>query len=261
MLIKTHLFVSKERTGRHVPLSAVLDGHKRSTLDDIKAVSDLDQMTDSFLAGIVKESLVQPLHFHFDKMTRETRSEDFDASQLPPEFIGDRGRRYPKTVARISIPFTGRRELLEIMPNRQINDFPVGQVSGDTVQFDVVFWGLPNDNEQVKQKIERTRKLLEFYGGAANEQVKAFNESLPDQIKAAFAANLEELTKQHAALDDIGIPEKQEPPVPTSAPPRRAEEGKERAEQIIQIIGTMYVQTLDQTNYNVGDVNNAIQGG
>src|SRR5262249_46255138 len=97
-----------------------------------------------------------------------------------------------------------------------------------------------------------------------NKQVKAFNESLPEQVKAAFAAKLDELTRQHAVFDELGIPEEPEPepsvPISTPAAPR-PKKGKEQAEQIIQVVGTMYVQQLNQTNYNVGDVNNAIQSG
>ena len=39
-----------------------------------------------------------------------------------------------------------------------------------------------------------------------NQQVKEFNESLPAQVKAAFTMKLDELTKQHAVFDSLGIP-------------------------------------------------------
>lgn len=92
--------------------------------------------------------------------------------------------------------------------------------------------------------------------------MKAFNDSLPAQVKAAFSEKLEQLTKQHAVFDDLGIPEEPEPlpspTIPSTPPPKR---GKARAVQIIQNVEQMFVQQLNQANYNAGDVNNAIQSG
>ncbi len=98
------------------------------------------------------------------------------------------------------------------------------------------------------------------YAGRINQQVKEFNESLPEQVKSAFTVKLEELTKQHAAFDDLGIPDEAEPPElqPSSGstPPKK---GKGRGKHIIQFVENLYVHQLNQTNNNIGDVNNAIQ--
>ena len=102
--------------------------------------------------------------------------------------------------------------------------------------------------------------MLETCATNVSKQVKEFNESPATQIKAAFAAKLDELTKQHAIFDDLGIPEEPEPPaMPSSPVAPKPKKGKAKAEQITVNVDTMLVQTLNQTNNNAGDVNNAIQ--
>jgi hypothetical protein len=83
------------------------------------------------------------------------------------------------------------------------------------------------------------------YAGKLNQQVKAFNESLPAQIKVAFAAKLDELTQQYAVFDELDIPEQPEAQVlPTSSTPAKPKTAKARAVHITQYIDTMFVQKL-----------------
>jgi hypothetical protein len=272
MLIRSNLFNTGHPLKAEAGLSHALENHKRTVLNKIRAISDLDQMTDAFLESLVKNSLVEPLAIHFDNMTRKLRAETLDARYLPAESMGAlRYRRmgdFPleggnqKQVARLTIPFSGEKDLLKFSPNPCGLTFPRGEVSGKTIQFDVILWGTPDDAQRVKDEIHKNRDLIADYAGKINQEVKAFNDSVPMQFKAAFTAKLEELTEQHAVFDDLGIPEEPEPPFlprsPSTPPPKK---GKARAVQIIQNIETMFVQQLNQTNYNVGDVNNAIQSG
>ena len=231
-------------------LSSLLEGHRLRIVEKIRNISDLDQMTDSFLEQLVVGSLVEPLVMQFDRMTRKLRTEELDRPVIPRK----------KQVARLSIPFNGDPKLLEYAPNPCGLTLPRGEVCGKTVQFDVILWGNPDDTQRVKDEIQRNRDLLSSCAASINKQVKEFNELLPAQVKGAFTAKLDELTNQHTIFDDLGIPEEPEPPVLSSSPSApQPKKGKARAAQIIQNIETMYVQQLNQTNNNRGDVNNAIQ--
>jgi hypothetical protein len=261
MLIRSNLF-NKGFMTRQASLSDVLEGHKRGILSQIRAIADLSQMTDEFLAQLVKESLVEPLSLQFGRMARQLRTEQFDGSEFPFDFAVERGSRYPKTVARITIPFSGDPKLLEHTPNEGVFNFPRGEVSGHAIQFDVILWGYQDDANRVKEEIQRNRELLELYGTNVNKQLKAFNEALPEQVKTAFTAKLDEVTKQHAIFDSLGIGEEEEPApvVPTKSPAMPpAKRGRTRAVKILEHVEHLYVQQLNQTNYNIGDVNNAIQ--
>jgi hypothetical protein len=260
MLIKSNLFSKGHPLKTEPGLSPVLESHKRGILDRIRNISNLSLMTDSFLQQVVSDSFVEPLVIHFDKITKKLRTEEFDGSQLPFNQIGDRGRRYPKQVARLSIPFTGDKTLLGFAPIPCGMNLPKGEVYGNTIQFDVILRGTPDDAQRVPAEIEKNREMMATFAAAINKQVNEFNASLPPQVNAAFTAKLDELTKQHSIFDGLGITEEPEPPaLAGSSADAQLKKGKARAVQIIQIIDKMYVQQLNQTNNNIGDVNNAIQ--
>jgi hypothetical protein len=259
VIIRSNLFSRGHPLKAEAGLSDVLDAHKRGIINKIKSITELDQMTDSFCERLVKDSLVEPLVLHFDRITRQTRTEEIDGSFFPGDFFVERGRHYPKTVVRILIPFSGDPKLLEYSPSMAGLTFPRGVVCGNTIQVDILMWGYQDDASRVKQELDSNRTLLETCATNVSKQAKEFNESLATQIKAAFAAKLDELTKQHAIFDDLGIPEEPEPPMPSSPVAPKPKKGKARAEQIIVNVETMLVQALNQTNNNAGDVNNAIQ--
>jgi hypothetical protein len=262
MFINSNLFNRGHPLKAEAGLSDLLDSHKRRVIDKIKNITALDQMTDPFCERIIRESMVEPVVLHFDRMTRQTRTEEIDGSLFPFDFYVQRERRYPKTVVRILIPFTGDPKLVEYSPSTAGLTFPRGEVCDNTIQFDILMWGYPDDANRVKQELDSNRNLLETCAARVSEQVKQFNEALAPQIKAAFTAKVEELTKQNAVFDDLGIPEEAEPAtLPSNPVAPKPKKGKARAQQIIVNVETMLVQTLNQTNNNTGDVNNAIQGG
>jgi len=143
VFIRSHLFSKGHPTVPEPGLSTVLEGHKRGILNKIRAISDLDQMTDTFLERLVKDSLVEPLCIQLDKMTRKHRAETLDASYLPAGSMG--ARRYSrmgnfpleggnsKQVVRLTIPFTGDPTLLKYAPNPCGTNLPQGEVSGHTI--------------------------------------------------------------------------------------------------------------------------------
>jgi hypothetical protein len=275
MLIKSNLFSKGHPLKAEPGLSSVLESHRQRILEKVRSISALDEMTDSFLKRLVEESLVEPLAIQIDRMTHKLRTEEVDGSVIPHNLMAGRvfaGRSRltgdpwrggtKKQVSRVSIPFTGDPTLLEYAPNQCVLTFPKGEVRDHTVQFDVILRGNPDDAQRVKAEVQGNRDLLASCAANINRQVNEFNESLPAQVKAAFTAKLDELTKQYTIFDDLGIAEEPDPPAMQSSPmPPRPQKGKARAVQIIHNIDQMFVQQLNQTNNNFGDVNNAIQSG
>jgi hypothetical protein len=259
MFIRSHLFSKGHPLKAERGLSDALEGHKRSIINKIKGITDLDQLTDAFCQRLVKEALIAPLVLHFDQMTKQTRTEQIDGSLFPGDFCVEHGSRYPKTVVRILVPFSGERDLIQYSPSTAGLTFPRGEVSGNKIQFDILMWGYADDASRVKEQLQSDLSSLETCAANVSQQVVAFNEALVPQIKAAFASKLEELTKQHAIFDDLGIPEQTEPEEIRGSSAPKAKKGKARADQIIVYVQTMLVETLNQTNNNTGNVNNAIQ--
>lgn len=260
MRIKGDLFDRGYLTGQP-SLSDVLANHERQIISRIKRIPSLDEMTDSFLSMLIKESLAEPVIIHFDRWTRQTRTEDIDGSEHPFEFVAARrGKKYPRTVVRISIPFDGDHNLLRYTPSSASGNFPVGQVIGNTIQFDITLWGYTDDERRVKEELDQNIRRLKRDSENSAKDMRAFNETIAAKVKAAFEAKLDELTKQHAIFDNLGIKEEERAPVLTTTGATAPKPKKERSRvQITQFIETMYVKQLNQTNVNVGDVNNAIQ--
>jgi hypothetical protein len=260
MMIQSHLF-QKGLMTRQPSLADILLGHEIQTLNTIKDISSLDEMTDSFLSSLVKDSLVDPLVIHLDRITRQLRTEHFDGSEFPFDFNVRQGRKYPKTVARISVPFSGDSQPLSFTPNECSLNFPQGEVCGKAIQFDVILWGYEDDERRVTEQVELNLGLLKEYSGNVARQINAFNEALPEKVKTAFNSKLESLTKQHSIFDRLGIMEEKQVPVasPSEQPAPKPSRERSRAVHIIQYVERQYVQQLNQTNTNIGDVNNAIQ--
>lgn len=275
MIIKSRLFSRGHPLKNEPGLPEVLEQHKSRTIAEIKRVVDISQLSDLFLEHLVKESIVTPLSIEFDKITKRTHTEELDASMIPYSSMGGRMLRsgdldeselldeigHQRPVARLIIPFKGDPMLFKYAPSTCGFDLPHGEVNGSTVQFDMILWGsFAEDGQRLREGIKHNRELLASFADSINKQVKEFNESLPAHVKLAFDNKLTELTKQNAVFDGLGIPDAPEAPTPhaiESATPVKTK--KTRAGQITQIVQNMYVQQLNQTNYNVGDVNNAIQ--
>jgi hypothetical protein len=269
MYIRTHLF--SRSNGQNPDLYDVLEARKRLLVNQIAVIASLDEMTDKFLTELVQKSLIRPLTLaRREDYTREGRTEVFAAHEIPDHFSFDpiRGQRYPKTVFRISVPFTGNPDLFTIVPSGGDFKPPVGQISGSEVQFDVVLWGYEDDAQRAEKRITENLTQLERYVGLVNQQVRVYNECLSTLASDAFKQKLEKLTGQHAIFDSLGIKEKpkvQPMPINTPSFPQSAKRNRP-PEQIITYIQHIYVESinrmevevLNQTNSNGGNVNNQI---
>jgi len=101
--------------------------------------------------------------------------------------------------------------------------------------------------------------MIEQYAASSAQQVKAFNASLPDQVKSAFQTKLDELTQQHSIFTGLGIvaEEPSKEIYPTNAATKKPKPKEPKV--IIQYVTNQYNEHLNQTNNNTGNVNNAIQ--
>jgi hypothetical protein len=253
MFIRSTLFSKGHPLKAEPRLSDALDAHKRTVINKIKSVTSLKAMTDSFLAGLVREALVKPLviDLSYDNIRKEFRDEEVET----------RRGYFQARVARLSIPFEGEEDLLQYCPRTWGLTFPQGEVCGNKIQFDVIMSG-EQSGEQVKEEIRKNCEQIRAAADSINQQVREFNDSLPGAVQAAFTAKFEELKKQQAIFDDLGIKEYEElvdepAPVVATTPSPKKKVTKET--YVIQFVQNQFVAQLNQLNHNDGDVNNAIQ--
>lgn len=272
MIIRSNLF-SKSPLTREASLRDILEAHRKQTIASINAITDLSRLTEGYLERLVKDSLVTPVAIAFDRKRFKLRQETIDISDFPSNsLMGRRGfdrsmfpeETFQKHVGRQTVPFTGDPAILQFAPAVWDTRSPMGQVKGNEIEFDVVIF----DDEHAKQEALKNLELIKEYADRNNQQVKAFNESLPESIKGAFATKLEALKQQYSAFNELGIVENEQPDdasypaVPERSRPMSFTPMRDKIVQpqvIITIVQNFYVNELNQFNYNSGDVNNAIQ--
>lgn len=267
MILKEKLFMSGNIfTASGANLTNVLEAHQRSMLSKIDSISDLDQLTEGFAKDIVKQSLVEPIVLLPDEMVQEPRTEFFHASQFPWN-IGMRdhflNEKYPKPVSRIKLPFQGDSSLLKYCPNECQSSFPIGEVQGNTIVWDVIFYGESYD-DQIPQNISDNIKCINWYLERVNKEVDLFNQFIPNKIKDRFATKSQALIKQSSVLNNIGIKKEESIELPPASLADFTKSARLAHPQIlcqffIQVVNEQFVEQLNQTNHKVGTVNNAIQ--
>jgi hypothetical protein len=272
MLIRSLLF--SRDNGRVPDLIDVLRHRERQVEQTIAAIGSLDQMTDDSLTRLISSSLITPITLHLsERPLSETRAEQFRANELPNHWHSDPpGRTYPRSVVRVSIPFSGDPLLLRHCPSLQNGCPPLGEVNGNLIQFDLVFWQ-GSDGEQIWQQYDENLDRLVYYIRNANADVMEYNERLRTTVTAAFNAKLDMLTAQSSALDALGFlraaPARTATTAATTAtrakrqPPTREHIITKIEQTFIVLIDKLQadirVETFNQTNANCGDVNNEFQ--
>jgi hypothetical protein len=162
-------------------LEMVLIAHERKLVDRIRSVVDIEALTDKFVTDLVSQSLVANVKLL--PMTKKVRSERIDASGFPPHFCVISGNSYVEQVARISIPFTGDKAILEHHPNHGFMNLPMGEINGDKIEWDVVLFKYNDDGKQVAQEIKSNQTMIETLLKNGNKQVDDFNKRLPNVLK------------------------------------------------------------------------------
>jgi len=261
MLIKELLFYKVNFMRGQPSLSSILDNHRQKLSGRIRDVASLEAMTDAFLAEVIEDAIVEPIVFQFDKRTQSRRQEDVHVCDRNARFIDRPDGNISRMVCRIKVPFSGDPQLLDITPQPSGLSFPLGEVVGKAIQFDVVLWD--EESDQLARDIEDNCRNLQQRAAASAADVKKSNEMAPKEIEAAFQIKFEQLKKQHAIFDKLGIPEETAEPelsevIAPNTKPSRVPKGR-RPQYIIQFVQTQLVERLTQINKNTGDVNNAIQ--
>lgn len=254
-----NLFFEGNPLGRGASISDVLQAHEKKILDRVERITDIEELTDEFLQGLVRDALVAPINLKANEKTCVKRTEYFAANELPCNRFDhfSSGEKYPKTVATISLPFTGDPELFKHSPKTSTMSFPHGDVVGSSIKWDVIFWGesIEGGDAGIIKGIESNEQFIKERAEKVNEEVKAFNFTLPEKIGKIFQKKYDRLKQENATLDALGIVEEK----PDVSPYPSPKKSRQKPQQVINRFQVIITDQLNQMNYNVGDVNNAIQ--
>ena len=183
-----------------------------STFRD-KQVSDaVARLTDDYVLNVDEEGYIQylideyTLHLpviHFDDARIETRKVMVDPEYLPRYWGAQRA--IERTMIRYIIPISGNHNLLYFCPSTLLlsgsGNFHVG-----TTEIYTDILAISDDAEQVKREIESAKDSCKKILGYLENDIKAYNNSLPRTARDYFVARKEKIKKENSFIASLGVP-------------------------------------------------------
>lgn len=266
MLIESFLFCD----GAGPSLQWELQRRLENACNQIREITDLDKMTNTFCEKIIGELFTHNLELDATKMEPEIRTERLPNRHLQhSRFYDHPGRSELATysVVRLSIPFKGDGTLFRLRPSIGDTNPPRGQINREKIEFDVVYSGQSNEADQASVEIRRNLDSLDFYIGNANKNINTHNKSISDPILSVFKFQFDKLSQKYASLESLGIrpaplkidgePKAQDSPIAKVAK-RKAEVISIVSQTINYNLSIFTTDTINQFNHNTGNVNNEI---
>lgn len=180
-------------------LCSVLEGRKREIVGRVTG-----NESEADIERLVKDFTIEPIVFDESGLTMSDREEMIPAERFPNGFWVDPGKRYPKTVVRFHVPFSGERELFRCKPSTFIMRTEEVSIDNNELSFDVINWS--NDAAQVKSAMESVMKYLREQNGHVTDEVKKFNDGLKAHVTAAVAAAKDKKGKNDDFMSSLGVP-------------------------------------------------------
>lgn len=178
-----------------------------------KQVSDaVARLTDDYVLNVDEEGYIQylideyTLHLpviHFDDARIETRKVMVDPEYLPRYWGAQRAIEW--TMIQYIIPISGDHNLLYFCPSTFLlsgsGNFHVG-----TTEIYTDILAISDDAEQVKREIESAKDSCKKMLGYLENDIRAYNNSLPRTARAFFVARKEKIKKENSFIASLGIP-------------------------------------------------------
>lgn len=178
-----------------------------------KQVSDaVARLTDDYVLNVDEEGYIQylideyTLHLpviHFDDARIETRKVMVDPEYLPRYWGAQRA--IERTMIRYIIPISGDHNLLYFCPTTFLlsgsGNFHVG-----TTEIYTDILAISDDAEQVKREIESVKDSCKKMLGYLENDIKAYNNSLPRTARDFFFARKEKIKKENSFIASLGVP-------------------------------------------------------
>lgn len=178
-----------------------------------KQVSDaVARLTDDYVLNVDEEEYIQylidefTLHLpviHFDDARIETRKVMVDPEYLP-RYWGAQ-REIERTMIRYIIPISGDHNLLYFCPSTFLlsgsGNFHVG-----TTEIYTDILAISDDAEQVKRDLESAKDSCKKMLGYLENDIRAYNNSLPRTSRDYFVARKEKIKKENSFIASLGVP-------------------------------------------------------
>jgi hypothetical protein len=191
-------------------LAAVIAEHDRRLTSEIDAIDadeflgrSPDDLASEFVAGFTME--VPRLHRDPDDVTMAHRETKVDVSQDPRRAIYDRSRPayIDGTEYAFHVPFEGDPALFRCTPStRLVSGPPLGAVRNHELV--LTFEQLEHDADELKASLGRDLDRIEQYLQWVRDDVRAFNDRLPEIARQRIDARRERLLADRGIAASLG---------------------------------------------------------
>lgn len=232
-----------------------------SSSQDKKVSDAVAGLTDDYVLNVDEEGYIQylieeyTLHLpviHFDDARIEPRKVMVDPEYLPRYWGAQRA--IERTMLRYIIPISGDYNLLYFCPSTFLlsgsGNFHVG-----TTEIYTDILATSDDAEEVKREIESAKDSCKKMLGYLENDMRAYNNSLPRTARDYFVARKEKIKKENSFIASLGVPLSSGvknpktyavPTVSRRFDPPRVNNGSKKVEEITPVMDiTKYEQILE----------------
>ena len=172
----------------------------------------INRLSDDYILNVNEEDFIQYLIdeytlympvIHFDDVRIETRKVSVDP-EFFPRYWGVQ-ESMVRTMVRYIIPISGDYNILYFCPSTLLSsgsgNFHVGTTE---IYKDIL--AINDDADQVKQDFESSKDSCIKMLGYLENDVRAYNSSLPDKARRYFVSRKEKIKKENAFIINLGVP-------------------------------------------------------
>jgi hypothetical protein len=244
-----------------IDLAGTLENAQRKMKEAVEAYDAnklLNTPVDDLVAYFADSATIEPLVLDESGITISQEEAQYDVTHdyRYMHFPGEERRTVPATRTSFFVPFTGERELFRCRGSTFTYSPPSAEIGEHDVIVSIV--DPQPDAGRARQQLDNVLRDIRQHVGWVNNQVSAYNQSLPGVARQAVEARRKRLLDARQAASAIGFPIRQRPNAPATyavpsvrrriPPPVPAKTGpadlepalpNEEYERILEIIGNM----------------------
>lgn len=196
--------------------------HAAKQLEEMVERAQPAELADETLPGRLARALtVATPELDADRKTAQYKNIQLDVSQDPWRLVTDRSRPVfvSGTEVIVSVPFRGDSVAFRIRPRQHALNPPQGTVGDQEVR--LTYRTGASSSEPVRGQIERDIKDIRQHLAWLDTDLENYRRELPLRAAKLIADRLKHIERQQAFVSGIGIPVREDAPLPPS-PPRPA---------------------------------------
>lgn len=170
-------------------------------------ITSVDQ--EAFINHISSQFRIEPVVIHFEGLSVDEfpkqvsiKAEDFPGGGFAWNVVS--GRTYHKDALIYHLPFSGEKKFLEFRPNKHWSQMPTVYLLENNICFDVI--NFKDDANEIDARVETIVSTIKDNHDNLNQEILAYNKSLPQQAREIFQTRLTKIQGQQKLVSALKVP-------------------------------------------------------